>query len=387
MAIAPVLIVDDDVAARAVYGLALAHEHFAPVFASSEQEALRHLYVAKDRDVPIQVAFVALALDGIGVLEQIWDIDPDVEVVLSVSTLDGDWEAEIEDLDAGGRYLVARKPHVPSELRQLAHAQADAWRLRQMMQSHVWDLELQHANRMHAVSQLAAGMAHEINTPIQYLSDSVAHLDHAQRSLFQLVGQLKDTIHRTGDSRLVLEATQALNNADYAWLKQEGPQTLRRMRDGHRRIAEVVSSLRQFADIDSGARMTDLNAEVLQALHVAEAIYKPVADVRLDFADSHAVRCAPRDMRHVFLQLISNAAGAIRERGDVRGEIFIETRYLAGWASVSFRDNGTGIHKNHQDGLAICQDIVSRHGGGITFDAEPGRGSTFNIQVPMEVAS
>ena len=390
MTAAPILIFDEP-AAREVYACAFAGDRYATHYVDCEADAVALAQTARREKRPIQTAFVSFGLDGGNIIDWLWDVDPDIEMVICVSTPEE--AAEVQEMQGDERYLLAHKPLQASTIRQMAHAQVDAWKLRHQMQSHVWDLELQHAGRIRAVSRLAAGMAHEINSPIQFLGDSVAHVEQSHQSLLVLVEELDQLLRRAEDPQLRRDAMAAIATADLAWVRQEAPRTFLRMRDGHQRIADVVSSLQAFASPDFGVSLiADLNEEVRQALQVSEAIYAPVADVRLDFAQPHRVKAAPRDMRHVFLQLISNAADAIREHeGLTRGEIKIETRYQAGWATVSFRDNGTGLPPIQQaasgHGLAICRDIVDRHGGAISFQNEPGHGSTFNIQVPMEVAS
>jgi signal transduction histidine kinase len=334
--------------------------------------------VTTPSDDPVDLVFISKDAGGHRTALALWDVAPHVEVVICVASIDDLLPAPRSDQTR--RFLIARHPLSSPELVQMARAQL---LIRHLSRSAAREPSDDHPYRMKIVSDLAAGLAHEINTPIQYLGDSVEHLATLQRRLLQSV--------RLQEAPVLDGRRQAKEDVDdLDQMEEDGIRSLLRLRRGHHRIAEVIRGLQTFAHPPYGSLTIDINEELRRTLAVAESIYRPFADVCLDLADPHTVCCASRDLRYLFLQILSNAADAIRHsRGLQRGRIQIQTRYCEGWARVSFRDNSTAISPTvmASANLAICRDIASRNGADISVHSEPGLGSTFNIQVPMEVAS
>ena len=328
---------------------------------------------------PIDLAIISPDAGGYATATALWKVAPDLEVVICASPND---DISADTVVAKTRpHLTARYPLSPTELVQLAHAQIRIARLSRLTKPSRRD---DHRVRMRIVSDMASGLAHEINTPVQYLGDTVEHLAEQYRGLIQQIR------HHTSEAPEDRETRTPRRVDSLDQIEEDGIRSLLRLRRGHHRIAEVVRSLQSFAHPHYGTVTTDINKELKQTLAVAESIYRPVADVCLDLEDPHTVRCASRDLRYLFLQVISNAADAIRNsQGLRRGRIQIRTRYVKGVAQVSFRDNSTAagrrvMAKSH---LAVCRDIAACNNSEITVYSEPEAGSNFNIQVPMEVAS
>jgi signal transduction histidine kinase len=254
------------------------------------------------------------------------------------------------------------------------------------------------AHRLEAVGQLAAGIAHEINTPLQYVSDSVYFLKDAFEELAALAAELRAVAPRT-------EAETAWERRDADFLVQEGPRALRRTFDGLDRVTSIVKAMKAFAHPSSDEKApADLNAALADTLTVCRNEYKYVADVVTDFGDLPHVACHVGELNQVFLNLVVNAAHAIGAKvagtGD-RGTIRVSTSTEGAEVVVRVADTGGGIAaeiaprvfdpffttkpvgKGTGQGLTIARSIVARHGGTLDFDSVPGEGTVFTLRLPI----
>lgn len=269
------------------------------------------------------------------------------------------------------------------------------------------EIELRQAEKLRAVGQLAAGIAHEINTPIQYVGDSLHFLieactDHArlldahERVLASAAETAADAVN---DARAVEE------EVDLGYLRVEVPRALQRCLDGTVRVANIVRAFKSFAHPDTRAPMAaDLNAALRNTIEVARNEIKHAADVELSLAELPHVVCHVGDIQQVFLNLLVNAAHAAAERHgeSTRGRIVVTTRVDGADVVVSVADDGTGIAPEIRDrlfepffttkavgrgtgqGLSISRSlVVDRHGGQLSFDSTVGVGSTFVVRLPI----
>lgn len=268
------------------------------------------------------------------------------------------------------------------------------------------EAELRMAHKLEAVGHLAAGIAHEITTPLQYVSDSMAYVREASDNLKQLVAaaeQLLDTglpVDKIRNLLLDLE-----RDYDYGFLKSELPRALRRAEEGLRRVTEIVESMRELAyPDDSTKELADINRALRVSLRLTRSEYKNVAFVETNFAPIVRAYCSPGTLTQAFVNLIVNATHAVKEKFGSSGKmglIRLESRVEDGRAIVRISDNGTGIREEVQDrvydpffttkplglgtgqGLPIARTIiVEGHGGDLKFDSRVGEGTTFEISIP-----
>jgi signal transduction histidine kinase len=274
--------------------------------------------------------------------------------------------------------------------------------------------ELRLAQRLEAVGQLAAGVAHEINTPIQYIGDSVQFVREcvdAYREVLELhraLGRATDAGERRALEERIETREQEL---DIGYLDQEAPRAIRRTLDGTEQVARIVRALKAFSHPTGPEDRSpaDLNAAIENTLIVSRNEYKFVADATTNFAALPPVMCNVGDLGQVFLNLIVNAAHAIESvvgHSGERGTITISTSVEPDGVVLAFADTGCGIPPEIQDrifdpffttkdvgrgtgqGLAIARTIVcERHGGSITFASAAGKGTTFYVRLPFEPAS
>ena len=270
--------------------------------------------------------------------------------------------------------------------------------------------ELRLAQRLEAVGQLAAGVAHEINTPIQYVSDSLYFLSTAFEDLAPVldeVAKLPGRLEELGDAALSSRLEQDLEASDVAFVMEQAPKAVSRARDGVERVAEIVRAMKAFAHPGADeARPEDLDAALANTLVVAKNEYKYVADVVTELGGLPPVTCRLGELNQVFLNLVVNAAHAIADvvQGqEARGRIVVRTRVESGWAVVEIEDSGKGIPETIREkvwdpffttkpvgkgtgqGLTIARSIVVKHGGALSFHSVEGRGTTFTIRLPLGV--
>lgn len=261
---------------------------------------------------------------------------------------------------------------------------------------------------------LAAGIAHEINTPIQFVNDSVHFLRDAARDVLDLMGKLREVRRQAqaGDDadalqQAIASALDAEEIADIDYLNDNMPSAFDRCIEGLDRVATIVRSMKEFAH-PAHKEMTsmDLNRAIQSTFTIARNEYKYVAEVETDFEEVPMVTCYPGEINQVILNLIVNAAHAIADavKGtENKGVIRIGTRQDASHVTVSIADSGTGIPKEigqrifepffttkevgkgTGQGLALAWNVIrNKHGGDLWFESEVGKGTTFFIRLPIQ---
>ena len=255
------------------------------------------------------------------------------------------------------------------------------------------------ASRMASVGQLAAGIAHEINTPIQYIGDNLRFIAESMADIAAAVSE--------GRMAGVAAFDQAMDSHDIAYLLDEIPRAASQSLDGVAQVARIVLSMKEFSHPGASHKtMADLNRALDSTITVSRNTWKHVARIDTDFAaDLPTVPCYAGELNQVFLNLIVNAAHAIEAAGrGGDGRILVSTRVEGEWVVVRVADNGTGIALDVRDkifdpffttkevgkgtgqGLAISRDVVVvKHHGRIDVDSRPGVGATFSVWLPLAV--
>ncbi len=263
---------------------------------------------------------------------------------------------------------------------------------------------------LQSMGQLAAGIVHEINTPIQFIGDNLQFLSESFEQIFELIRQDRQVEPEkqvaAGDSQSVPVAS---DDSEFEYLRQEIPQAIRQSMDGIRHVAAIVTAMRDFSHIDE-RRMApaDLNKAVRSTLIIVHHQIKYVAEVQTSLdPDVPMVMCCIDDLNQVLINLLVNAAHAIGDvvgtGGAQKGIIRVATRKDGAFVEITISDTGTGIPeevqkrmfepffttKGHDKGtgqglLYVKTIVVDKHHGTLTWDTQPGQGTTFTVRIPIE---
>jgi PAS domain S-box-containing protein len=251
------------------------------------------------------------------------------------------------------------------------------------------------SDRLESIGRLAAGVAHEINTPIQYLSDSVSFIREGVKELLEYIDALRASMPQPPDADENVED-----------LRKEMPPALALVADGLTRIAEIVRSMKDFAHADQNEMCeVDLNRTIASTLVIARSEYKPVAEVETSFGHIPPIVCHAGQINQVVLNIVVNAAHAIADkvqRTGAIGKITVSTRVEGSQVIIAIGDTGTGIPETIRSnvfdpffttkevgrgtgqGLSIARAVVVKgHGGELDFTTEMGKGTTFFIRLPL----
>jgi signal transduction histidine kinase len=271
--------------------------------------------------------------------------------------------------------------------------------------------ELSQAQKLESVGRLASGIAHEINTPIQYVGDQTHFLCSAFTDMLALAGQYRAFLGKVEAGTSSATDVAALHDAERAldldYLIANVPSALEAVQEGTARVASLVRAMKEFGHPGGGQRSSmDINRALRSTVTISAYETKQVAEVVFDLGEVPEIFAYASELNQVFLNLIVNAAHAIAEasqRTGTLGTITVTTR-RAGDSEVvvSISDTGTGIPeglhskvfepffttkevgKGTGQGLAIARMIVvEKHHGTIAFDTKVGRGTTFNIKLPI----
>jgi len=346
----------------------------------------------------------------------------DIPVILV--TAKGEDEDVIRGLDAGAHDYVTKpfkREVLAARIRSAVRIKEHRDSLREVnrrLESEIaernrMELELAQSQKMEAVGHLAAGIAHEINTPAQYVGDNIRFLRDAFTNIDGLLGDLNRLLeaaqHGEIAPELIAEVNSNFRSADVEYTKAEAPKAIQHSLEGIERVANIVRAMKEFSHPGNGQKqLVDLNRAIECTLTVSRNEWKHVADLVTDFDPNlPTVSCLPGDINQVVLNLVVNAAQAIAAAAghgrQGRGTLAVRTLCEGDWVQIRIEDTGTGIPKGirHKvfdhffttkdvgkgtgQGLAIAHAIVvQKHSGTIRFESEEGKGTTFIVRLPIQ---
>jgi signal transduction histidine kinase len=286
--------------------------------------------------------------------------------------------------------------------------------MRDVTQERAAEMQRRQSQKLEAIGQLAAGIAHEINTPTQFIGNNIRFLQNGFQELSQLINQYQTICHCVKDGVIpedVLQETRAMaKQIDLDFLVSEIPQAIDGSLKGIERVTKIVSAMKEFSHPGRREKaITDINHAIENTIIVSSNEWKYTAEMVTDLdPELPHIPCLVDEFNQVILNLINNAADAIREAQSTRqdnekGYISISTQRAGLWVIVKVSDNGTGIPANIRErvfdpffttkevgkgtgqGLPISYDvIVNKLGGKISFETEEGKGTTFIVRLPIE---
>lgn len=263
--------------------------------------------------------------------------------------------------------------------------------------------QLGQAQKLEAVGQLASGIAHEINTPIQYIGDNLSALSTNFADIIAYQTALRDL----ADADIQPQLTTLAEQYDLDFILQDSPTAIRQSLEGVERVVEIVKAMKTFSHVDSthGKQLINLHQAIKSALTITRNTYKHCAEIETDFSpDVDTIECYANELNQVFLNLIVNAAHAIDEKqqGKGLGLIRVSTQKLDDSVEIIIQDSGAGIPFEIQEkvfnlffttkevgkgtgqGLSLSHSIVvDKHRGKLFFESTVGVGTSFHIQLPL----
>ena len=314
----------------------------------------------------------------------------------------------------GGRKVLFLIIHDITERKRAEEALCQAMEtLEQRVRERSQELEKLHAEmvlqeKMASVGQLAAGIAHEINTPMQFISTNMEFLEEANKGLSSMTKNFMEVIPRA--PAVLAERMQLiLDEADCEFLLAEIPSAIRQSKEGIFRVSSIVKAMKEFSHPSSGVRKNvAINPIIETTVLITQNEWKYVADIKTDLAhDLPAVTCYIDELSQVLLNLMINAAQSIGEKLEAhpdgqKGIITISTKTIDKFIEICVQDTGTGIPEEIRSkifdpffttkevgrgigqGLTISHDVITvKHGGTLNFKTEVGEGTTFIIRLPV----
>ncbi len=408
-------------------------ENFELHQASQGREGFEMVRRAVEAGRPFSIAFVDVRMppgwDGVETVAKMWEVDPNLQVVLCTAYSDYSFEQTTEALGGTDRLVILRKPFENIEVRQLAHSLSQKWVIQRQLRLRIDELEaanvrindemrerrraeaaLRDAEKLQAIGRLAAGIAHEIRNPLQIISMNLEALAEVPASVTALVAEcsrvLRELVPGPEDAEQTERRAALLKALDAQAILGDFLEAHEEAREGVRMITDTIETMNQFSYRGVvGKDAVDLNEALRSAIKFTRAEYCECAELVVAYGEIPPVQCNRTEIVQVFLNLIVNAAHAISEHntsGSLRGVIRVRTSSEDGYVVTAFEDTGGGIPsaildkifdpffttkeigKGTGQGLAISyRIIVESHGGRIDVDSRPGVGTTFFVRLPI----
>jgi len=405
---------------------------FELVSATQGQEGLEMLRASLAAGERFALALVDMRMppgwDGLETIQQLWKEDPNLQVVIVSAYSDYSWGDICKTLGQTDQLTILKKPFDSIEIRQLALAMTEKWSLGERLRAQVADLDelvrartseleqqkhllernqqqLVQQEKLASLGQIAAGVAHEINNPVGFVTSNLGTLGEyvtTLRELLQRYGELRKHLppELVPEARGLLAAIEEISEReDLDYVLEDVDSLLAESLDGAARVKDIVQNLKCFARVDEAAiKEADINSGIEATLKIVWNELKYKADIVKELAPIPTLRCQPGKLNQVFMNLLVNAAHALEDRGTITIRSSATTEHIV----LEFADTGSGIDPEHLGklfdpffttkpvgkgtglGLSISYGIVHDHGGTIQVESAIGQGTTFTITLPLE---
>ena len=398
------------------------------------QEALAKLQSALRQERPYAMAFVDMRMppgwDGAQTIEQLWQADPRLQVVICTAYSDTSWEEVLARLEVRDRLLILKKPFDAVEVFQLASALTAKWQMTQDAAAQLMLLEeavgertrelrtaneglqaeiserkrlqgqLVQSEKLASIGQLAAGVAHEINNPIGYIFSNFGTLQGYLQQLLQMLNAYEAAESSVNPPEVAAGLRMLRERVELAFLREDIPVLMRESLQGIVRVRQIVQDLRDFSRVDSKQEWTraNLHRGIDSTLNVVASEIRYKADVVKAYGVIPDIECLPSQINQVVMNLLVNAAQAM---GEERGCITIRTGTEGGQVWLEVADNGAGIAPDELPrifdpffttkpigkgtglGLSLSYGIVQKHQGRIDVESVLGQGTRFRVTLPI----
>ena len=414
-------------------------QNFDLSFALQGEDALELVKTSLQENNPFAMAFVDIRMppgwDGIETIEKLWELDGNLQAVICSAYSDYSWLDITQKLGHNDRLLILKKPFDSIEVLQMAWALVSKWNLakeanlklekleervlsrtkkiedqNKLLKKNIDELnktrnQLVHSEKLSSIGHLAAGVAHEINNPVSFISGNIEVLK-------EYCDEIKNFLHayQLLESDLINEKHENVTEKACA-LKQKRidiklddvlidlDKLIDDSLNGSQRIQNIVNDLKSFSRVDTKKPLTiDLIHQVIDpALRLASNHIKYKCCVNKSLSPLPSYVCHPGELCQVIMNLLVNAADAI----DVQGDITLTCELVDSNIKIEVKDSGCGIEVGHLSkifdpffttkepgkgtglGLSISHSIIQKYSGELRVDSQPGQGSCFTVLLPV----
>jgi len=393
-----ILIVDDVPANIGVLVDFLEEKQFRVLIARDGEEALERCRLVRPDLVLLDVMMPGI--DGLETCRRLKQDSETAQIPVIFMTAMTDSDNVVAAFEAGGVDYVTKPIRITEVLARIHTHLALREMHRQLSAQNALLQEtndrLLQAEKMASIGQLAAGVAHEINNPIGFVSCNLGNLQTYVDTLFGVIDDFQQTASATHSVAARLAELKEAAEVDF--IRDDFTMLMSESRDGLQRVKDIVQSLKDFAHADNAATaLADLHRGLDSTLHIVSSEIKKKAQVVKDYGNLPAIECVASQLNQVFMNLLVNAAHAIVETG----VITIRTGHAGQWVWIEIIDTGTGMSPDTIRrifdpffttkpigigtglGLSVSYGIVKRHGGRIEVHSELGKGSRFTVHLPI----
>lgn len=398
------------------------------------QEGLGKLNFALKENRPYAMAFVDMRMpdgwDGAQTIEHLWQQDPRLQVVVCTAYSDYSWDELLDRLQAHDRLLILKKPFDNIEVQQMANTLLTKWdmterasvqvdhlgqmverRTRQFKEASVelqreiderkqLESQLVQSEKLASLGQLAAGVAHEINNPIGFISSNLGCLDGYFKQLQEMLDAYRSAEEAIASTEVLERLGVLRERVELEFLREDIPLLIKESKDGINRVGQIVKDLKDFSRVDSNQewQWANLQQGIESTLNIVANELKYKADVVKQYNVLPDIECLPSQINQVIMNLIVNASQAI---GPDRGTITLSTGLEGESVWIEVADTGSGIEPQTLQkifdpffttkpigqgtglGLSLSYGIVKKHHGEISVRSEVGVGTTFRVELPV----
>jgi two-component system NtrC family sensor kinase len=396
-----ILVVEDDEAHAAAIRRAFRASGVQPEIAVAG--TLREFRECVARQAP-DVAIMDLNLPDGRAVEELTSPAEDGAFPILLMTSFGNEQVAVEAIKAGALDYIVKSPEAFSTMAvTLEHAMRE-WKLLQekkRVEKQLKDSQAQviQQEKMASIGLLAAGVAHEINNPIGFITSNLSSLAKYTDKLVQFIEYQGQAIEKCADEAVRSQLADMKQQIRLEYLITDLRELIAESLDGSRRVSKIVQDLQCFSRADANeATSSNLNETIMRTINMVRNEIKYVAELDLRIADLPPVVCQPQQIGQVIMNLLMNAAHSIQGTG----LITLAASRVGDSVEISVTDNGCGISAEHLDrifepffttkeagrgtglGLAISNDIVKKHGGELLVESSSGSGTTFTVRLPID---
>ncbi len=411
-----ILVIDDEPEILKTITIYLELEEYEVLTAENGQDGLEVFEQQKPTLVITDVKMPGMS--GIDVLKKVKEIESDTEVI--VITGHGDLEISVDALRLDASDFISKPVDIEHLLLSVKRAM-DRHKMRTQLKAYTKDLEslldkkaseikdahamLLQSEKLASIGQLAAGVAHEINNPIGFISSNLNTLEQYIEDIKSLMEQYKD-FHsiNNGERQMLLNRIESLKEEmDFEFILEDLFKLVEETKEGADRVKKIVGDLKDFSRVDHGEKdFFNINQGLESTLNIVRNELKYKAKISKEYNEIPEIECYSQELNQVFMNLLTNAAQSIENQGKIgiktglvydNGQDFIEIRISDTGCGIAEENlnrifdpffttkevgKGTGL------GLNISYKVIKKHKGKIKVESEVGKGTTFIVSLPVE---